>query len=146
MARRNERCPRRVARSTYAAAVLEASRLAAAAVAVTAKDVRHVAAYMEAHALIPPDFDLRNPEDRVAAEASLHALSQPETPPDALALAVVVLGHSPTSEALEALVRHGRSRRPFAGIARVASTECAAMIAANDDDGAPLRGAASELS
>ena len=46
---------------------------------------------------------------------------------DALRRAILILGHSPCPEALEALEEYGRSERPLAGIARLAHSECIAL-------------------
>lgn len=96
---------------------------------IDAKDQPSLQSYIQAHALLPRDFSPH--EDPTAFELGTEAVKvlgdQQATEPDVL-LAIMMLGHTPSGAALQALQRHAVSERPFANIAKMAAIECADWI------------------
>jgi hypothetical protein len=92
--------------------------------------------YFFAHSLLPADFVCGEPAPPALVAAAIATLNQPETATSHDVLrALVLLGHSPSSAALEALSRAVAQGGPWAGVAELARAECADWGAAL---GAPL--------
>jgi len=80
--------------------------------------------YLEAHALLPYDFEGDRPEAHDAIQDAFTVVADTAASAGALLRAVVVLGHTPTVAALEVLQHHAASDRPHATVARFAADEC----------------------
>ncbi|MBI5532185.1 MAG: hypothetical protein HY898_05700 [Deltaproteobacteria bacterium] len=83
-----------------------------------------VVQYIEAHSLLPNGFDGTASAWTSTVSDSLAALGDANGEPAAWIRAILVLGHTPTQLALDALQRHAASGRKFADLARVAADEC----------------------
>jgi len=84
--------------------------------------------YLEAHALLPGDYHLGGPMAEAVAEEAFDVLGKEGAPQVAWLRSIVVLGHTPTATALQALNHHATSGRPLADVARMAADECADWI------------------
>ena len=84
-------------------------------------------AYTEAHALIP--FDYPASKEVMAAEEAkaIATLLDPHASSQATLRAIMILGHTPTTDALSALKQHMKSGKEHAGMARLAADECENM-------------------
>ena len=90
-------------------------------------DVRWLDDYEAAHFLMPRDYFYDPQTSGEKVREAVRILNSPTVMADALRRAIAILGHSPCSEALEALEEYGQSELPFAGIARLAHSECVAL-------------------
>jgi hypothetical protein len=81
--------------------------------------------YLVGHSLIPPDFAWGRPGAAELAEIAIGVLASEDHEPRDLLWALVILGHSPTAAAMRTLERWATGRHPLAGVAEVASLECA---------------------
>jgi hypothetical protein len=96
---------------------------------VPAKDLEALNTYLGAHALLPPGMPDSGIADPGLIGESLEVLGDDEASPEALIEAIVVLGHTPSMTAHDALRRHAASTRPLASIAGIAADECLDWIA-----------------
>ncbi len=92
---------------------------------IAEEDMGALHAYMNAHALLPADYHLGGSTARALAQEALDSLGNDAAPEVAWLRSIVILGHTPTAAALQALDRHAQSGRPLAGMAKMASDECA---------------------
>ena len=81
--------------------------------------------YMSAHSLLPNDYHLGGPMARALEKEAFTALGDEAAPEVALLRSIVILGHTPTAAALQALHEHATSGRRLAGVAQMAADECA---------------------
>jgi len=100
--------------------------------AVSDCDVLSCQAYLEAHALLPYNFEGDKPEAQGAIQGAFSVVADSSASAGELLYAVVVLGHTPTAAALDVLERHAESKRPHAAEARFAAEECRDWIAYAD--------------
>jgi len=92
---------------------------------IAEEDIGTMHSYMNAHSLLPGDYHLGGPLAQ-ALEKEAFAVLADETAPDvALLRSIVILGHTPTATALQALHEHVTSGRRLAGVAKMAADECA---------------------
>jgi hypothetical protein len=92
---------------------------------VDKKDLAALPVYCQAHSLLPPDYHILGHTTVTQQREALAVMDRPAASSAELLRAIVILGHSPTADALEALERHGASSRTHARMARLAATECA---------------------
>jgi len=92
-------------------------------------DLSHMQTYMEAHVLLPQDLDFGEMPHPEHVRSAVNVLEAERSTPRRCLEAIVLLGHSPCPEALDALGRYARSGRPFAGLAPIAEAECLDLLA-----------------
>lgn len=85
-------------------------------------------AYISGHALLPPDFDGRDPAVQMAIDVAIAVLRLEDVSRLARLEAIEILGHSERPDGLEALRRFAASGKPLAGVADLAAQECAALL------------------
>jgi len=85
-------------------------------------------AYIEAHALIPPDYP-RSPTDLwTQLTLALSTLEDPRATGEAVLRAIIILAHTPDPRALEALHHHARLGTVHRDMAQLGADECAAWL------------------
>ena len=84
-------------------------------------------AYVEAHRLLPAGYPSSHADVRATAPQALRILTDPLSSNESVLQAIMILGHTPTTEALAALRRHASARRPHADMARLAADECESL-------------------
>lgn len=92
--------------------------------------------YLDAHMLLPGDYHLGGPMAEAVAEEAFDVLGKKQATEIAWLRSIVVLGHTPTATALEALNHHATSGQPLADVARMAADECAEWISHEASAGA----------
>jgi len=95
---------------------------------IAAEDMDAWHAYVDAHVLLPYDYDLGGPIAEAVADEAFDVLGKEGAPEIAWLRSIVILGHTPTVAALEALHRHASSGQPLADVARLAANECAEWL------------------
>lgn len=94
--------------------------------------------YHRAHLLMPRDY-YYDPDDSASlVHEAVTLLASSTAGERATRRAIAILGHSPCEAALTALEAYGQTDRPFAGIARLAYSECAGLAAGPVDWGDPV--------
>jgi hypothetical protein len=96
---------------------------------VAAQSVDALHTYFAAHDLLPRSMSDSGVDEAALIERSLRVLDDSESSAAALLEALVILGHTPTMGAYEALQRHAASKRPHADVAALAAEECLDWIA-----------------
>jgi len=91
-------------------------------------DIPHVPAWREAHAMLPDTYRYDPYESRPLIASALRTLADADARRFQMLAAIALLGHSPCPEALRALDEVGRGGGAYAGVARLALCECAAML------------------
>lgn len=111
---------------------------------VTMADMPALQRYFRAHELLPAGY-LYDPQQdkyqRIVAMA-VKLLEDPTARKTELTRAIVILGHSPTPSAIEALERMSEARHKLSKMARMALDECLGMAA---ELGPPDRRATGEM-
>lgn len=85
--------------------------------------------YLYAHRWLPE----RNANRDRAARIALNALADPHGSPGAILRAIVVLGHTPTERAWQALCTHATVDGAHARVAMMAAQECADLLRARQE-------------
>lgn len=85
--------------------------------------------YLDAHLMLPFDFEGDKPAAYPLIQDAFAVLGDDSASPEALLRALVTLGHTPTTDALQVLRRHAASDRPHADVAKFAAEECVDWIA-----------------
>lgn len=96
---------------------------------IDAEDARWSEDYYRAHLLMPRGYYYDPAECAELVEESAALLASPTADGRAVRRAIAILGHSPCEEALAALGAYGMTNLPFAGIARLAYSECVGLLA-----------------
>ena len=87
------------------------------------------ATYIQAHMLLPPDFDFDGSEECMTiVQHAATLLTKGCNDYIAELTALLILGHSPCQLALETLTRCSQSHYPLADVAELALFECSANI------------------
>ena len=84
--------------------------------------------YMDAHHLMPFDYDYDPATCAAIVGESLFAATDDRLAPDVRLRAIAILGHSPCVEALAVLEELASSGDLFAGVAQLAYGECQGMV------------------
>jgi hypothetical protein len=92
------------------------------------EDLPNLNVWRDSHALLPDAYWYQSPESAPIIATALRTLAQNPDDPEDMLKAIAVLGHSPIPEALKALDEVGRGGGAYAGVARLALCECAAMF------------------
>jgi len=92
-------------------------------------DVQYLHAYMNAHRLIPSDFEFGSARAQGLYEGALATVADPEALPDeSLLKAIVVLGHCPSPAAIAALEGFTSRGHLHSRVAAIALEECLGML------------------
>ena len=84
--------------------------------------------YMDAHHLMPFDYDYDPETCADLLGESLFVATEQHLEPELRLRAIAILGHSPCQEALAVLEQLASSGDPLAGVARLAYGECQGMV------------------
>jgi hypothetical protein len=96
---------------------------------VPASRMDDVFSYIAGHDLLPPDFDGSSPAAQMVIDVAISVLRLGDVSRLELLEAIEVLGHCERLDGLEALRRYAASGEPLAGVADLASQECASLLA-----------------
>ncbi len=98
---------------------------------VSPADIPVLARYFKAHRLLPRNylFDPSEPKYRRIAAKAVVILRDPKAKKKEHTRAIVILGHSPSPLAVNALQELAQSNHPQADLARMALDECFDMMA-----------------
>ena len=94
--------------------------------------------YHRAHLLMPRDYYYDPDESANLVHEAVTVLTSSTADERATRRAIAILGHSPCEEALTTLQAYGQTDLPFAGMARLAYSECAGLAAGPVDWGDPV--------
>lgn len=84
--------------------------------------------YMDAHHLMPFDYDYDPATCAELVGESLFVAAEDHLAPELRLRAIAILGHSPCAEALSVLAEVASSDDPLAGVAQLAFGECQGMV------------------
>jgi len=84
--------------------------------------------YMDAHHLMPFDYDYDPATCAELVGESLFVATEEHLEPEQRLRAIAILGHSPCAEALAVLEELASSDDPLAGVAQMAFGECLGMV------------------
>lgn len=99
----------------------------ASVIPITPSNVASAILYLNAHHLIPYDYDFDPIRDRGRVEVAAATFEKTDASEAELLHAIAILGHSPCDTALRTLNRWTDSDHHYASVARFALSECQAL-------------------